>query len=170
MKKLEVNHTPDFIRDIAIALAILWIILIFIICSAIISKLIAMFLSITILLIIIGVGWYIDSRKTIVEYDTEKIKWKWLWLEYTANFSEIDSVYYTIVHERTRYGYNHRFEIVFYLKNSTELRLNDRLQSEDIDNCINGITDDIKLMQLYKFIENIYPEKCSGFVKDNDIY
>ena len=170
MKKLEVNHTPDFIRDIAIALAILWIILMFIICSVIMSKLIAVFLSITILLIIIGVGWYIDSRKTIIEYDTEKVHWKWLWLEYTADFSEIDSVHYTIVHERTRYGYNHRFEIVFRLKNGTTLRLNDSLELEDIDNGINGITDNIKLMQLYRFIEKFYPEKCSGFSKTNYTY
>ena len=169
MKKFEVTHTPDFIRDIAIALAILWIILMFIICSAIMSKLIAVFLSIAILLIIIGIGWYIDSRKTIVEYDSDKIKWKWLWIDYTANFSDVDSVHYTIVHERTRYGYNRRFEIVFCLTDSTELRLNDRLESDDIDNCINGMTDDIKLMQLYRFIENVCPEKCTGFIK-NDTY
>ena len=120
-------------------------------------------------MLILGVSWYIDCRKTIVEYDTEKVHWKWLWIDYTANFSDINSVHYTIVHERTRYGYNHRFEIVFYLKNSKELQLNDRLQSEDIDNCINGITDNIRLMKLYRFIENVYPEKCSGFVKTNDI-
>lgn len=170
MKKFEVTHTPDFIRDIAIALAILWIILMFIICSAIISKLIAVFLSIAILLIIIGIGWYIDSRKTIVEYDTEKVHWKWLWLEYTADFSDLNSVCYTVIHERTRYGYNRRFEIVFCLTDSTELRLNDRLESDDIDNSINGTPDNIKLMQLYRFIENIYPEKCSGFVKSNNIF
>ncbi|MDE6539743.1 MAG: hypothetical protein K2K66_06090 [Ruminococcus sp.] len=146
MKKFEVTHTPDFIRDIAIALSVLWIISIFIICYTIMAKLIAVFLSIAILLIIIGVGWYIDNRKTTVEYDTEKVHWKWLWLEYTANFSEIDSVYYTIVHERTRSGYNRRFEIVFYLKNCEELRLNERLQSEDIENYINCTPDNMKLI------------------------
>ncbi|MDE6425903.1 MAG: hypothetical protein K2K89_07180 [Ruminococcus sp.] len=168
MKKFSINHTPDFLREIAIAFSILWVISIFIICS-LTAKVMAVFLSLTILLLILGVSWYIDCRKTIVEYDTEKVHWKWLWIDYTANFSDIDSVHYTIVHERTRYGYNHRFEIVFYLKNSKELKLNDRLQSEDIDNCINGITDNIRLMKLYRFIENVYPEKCSGFVKTNDI-
>ena len=168
MKKLEVNHTPEFLRDIAIALSVLWLILMFIICS-VMAKLIAVFLSIVILLIIIGIGCYIESRKTTVKYDTDKVKWKWLWLEYTADFCDVDSVHYTIVHERTRYGYNRRFEIVFQLTDSTELRLNDRLESDDIDNCINGITDNIRLMQLYRFIENVYPEKCTGFIK-NDTY
>ncbi|MDE6832718.1 MAG: hypothetical protein K2J39_00495 [Ruminococcus sp.] len=168
MKKLEVNHTPEFSRDIAIALSVLWLILMFIICC-IMTKLIAVFLSIVILLIIIGIGWYIDSRKTTVEYDTNKVKWKWLFLEYTADFNKVDSVHYTIVHERTRYGYTHRFEIVFQLTDSMELRLNDRLELNDIDNSINGVPDNIKLMQLYRFIENVYPEKCTGFIK-NDTY
>ncbi|MBD5158976.1 MAG: hypothetical protein HDT23_01850 [Ruminococcus sp.] len=166
MKKLEVNHTPEFSRDIAIALAVLWVILMFIIC-AVMAKVIAVFLSLVILLIIIGIGWYIDEQKTIVEYDSDKVKWKWFWLEYTADFNNVDSVHYTIVHQRTRYGYNRRFEIVFQLNDSTELRLNDRLNSDDIDDCINGITDNIRLMQLYRFIENVYPEKCTGFIKND---
>lgn len=169
MKKIEVNHTPDCVKGIAIALTFLWVISIFLICS-LTTKEIAMFLSLTILLIIIGVSWYIDCKETIVEYNAEKVNWKWLWIDYTANFSDIDYVHYTIIHERTRYGYNRRFEIVFSLKNSKGLRLNDRLQSEDIDNCINGNPDNIELMQLYKFIENLYPEKCSGFIKNNDTY
>ncbi len=169
MKNFEVNHTPYFMRDIAITLSVIWVILMFIICVSM-AELIAVFLSIIILLIIIGIGCYIESRKTTVECDTEKIKWKWLFLEYTANFSDIESVHYTIVHERTRYGYNRRFEIVFYLTNSTELRLNDRLESDDIDDSISGNNDNIRLMQLYKFIENVCPEKCSGFVKNNDTY
>lgn len=165
MKKIQVNHTPDFIRDIAIALSVLWIIFLFLICS-LMAKGIAVFLSLALLLIIIGIGWYIDCKETIVEYNAEKVHWKWLWIDYTANFSDIDYVHYTIIHERTRYGYNRRFEIVFSLKNSKGLRLNDRLQSEDIDNCINGNPDNIELMQLYRFIENICPEKAQGFIKN----
>ncbi len=166
MKKIEVNHKPEFLNEIAISLSILWVISLFIICS-LMAKLMAVFLSLAILLIIIGIGVYIDSRKTTVECGAEKVRWKWMWLEYTADFSDVDSVHYTIVHERTRYGYNHRFEIVFHLKDSTELRLNDHLEIEDIDNCINGKSDDIQLMQLYKFIENICPEKSEGFIKTN---
>ena len=167
MNKIQVNHTPDFIKGLAIAFAFLWIISTFIICYTM-AKLIAVFLSITILLIIIGVGWCIDYRKTTVEYDAEKIHWKWLWLDYKVNFSDIDSVNYTIIHQRTRYGYNHRFEIVFQLKDCTQSRLNDSLESEDIENCINDNSDNIKLMKLYKFIENIYPEKSGGFIKTSD--
>lgn len=162
MKKIQVIHTPDFVKGIDISLVVLWVMSIFLICS-LTTKKISILLSLTILLIIFGVSWYIDCKETIVEYNAEKVHWKWLWIDYTANFSDIDYVHYTIIHERTRYGYNRRFEIVFSLKNSKGLRLNDRLQSEDIDNCINGNPDNIKLMQLYRFIEKFYPEKTIGF-------
>ncbi|MDE6035101.1 MAG: hypothetical protein K2G36_04245 [Ruminococcus sp.] len=166
MKKLEVNHTPDFITAIVIVLALTWIISIFVFCS-VFEYAITLILSMALLVFIVMIGFIIDEQKTIVEYDIDKVKWKWFRLEYTADFNNLDSVHYTIIHERTRYGYNRRFEIVFQLTDSTELRLNDRLESNDIDDCINGITDNIRLMQLYRFIENVYPEKCTGFIKND---
>ncbi len=162
MKKIQVNHTPNFMKGVAIALSFLWVFFIFYVCYFIPKF--ATLLSIGLLLLIIGISSFIDNRKTNVEYGAEKIHWKWLWIDYTANFSEIKFVHYTIIHEQRRYGgYNHRFEIVFNLKNGTTLRLNDSLALEDIDNCIDGNTDNIKLMQLYRFIEKFYPEKTIGF-------
>ena len=81
-----------------------------------------------------------------------------------VNFEDMDSFYYTIVSERIRGGYIRRFEIGFNVKNS-ELKLNDELKTEDIESSVNGTPDNIKLMQLYKFIENICPEKSEGFIK-----
>lgn len=162
MKKIQVNHTPDFMKGVAIACACLWVIFTFYVCD-IIPKF-AMLLSIGLLLLIVGVASCIDYRKTTVEYDTEKLHWKWLWLNYTINFEDMDSFYYTIISERTRYGYIRHFEIGFNVKNS-KLRLNDRLKTEDIENSISGTPNNIKLMELYKFIENIYPEKSEGFIK-----
>ena len=168
MKKLEVNHTPDFTNAIVIVLAFMWIIPVFVFCIAL-EYATALILSMALLVFIVMIGFIIDEQKTVVEYDSDKVKWKWFRLEYTVDFNNVDSVHYTIVHQRTRYGYNRRFEIVFQLNDSPELRLNDRLNSDDIDDCINGITDNIRLMQLYRFIENVYPEKCTGFIK-NDTY
>lgn len=163
MKEIKVNHTPDFMKPVAIAMIILWVISTVIICYNT-SEVTAMFLSMGILMAILGVAVYIDCTKTIVEYNTETIRWKWLFLTYEVNFKEMESVHYTIVSERTRYGYNRHFEIVFKVKDN-ELQLNNKLNTEDIENSINGTPEDIKLMQLYKFIEGICPEKCSGFVK-----
>ena len=59
------------------------------------------------------------------------------------------------------------FELVFKIKDH-EFKLNDKLKTEDIENSINGSSDNIKLMQLYRFIENIYTEKSKGFVKTGD--
>ncbi|MDE6035102.1 MAG: hypothetical protein K2G36_04250 [Ruminococcus sp.] len=161
MKKFEINNKPTFFGIIVNVLTALWTITFTMGCSIIavlVSDTVA-FISGGILLIILVIGCYIASRTTTVEYGAEKIYWKWLWYDNTVNFSDVKSVRYTIIHERTRYGYNHRFEIVFNLKNGTTLRLNDTIELEDIDNSINGTTDDIKLMQLYKFIEKLYPEK-----------
>lgn len=167
MNKIQVSHTPDFMKEVTIAFAFLWVIFIFSVCSLVPDF--AIFLSLGFLLLIIGISCYIDSKKTTVEYNTEKIHWKWLWFDYTVNFEDMKSFYYTIVSERTRGGYIRRFELIFWLKDS-ELKLNDELKTEDIESAINGITDDIELLQLYKFIENIYPEKAEGFTKTNDIY
>ncbi|MCM1505549.1 MAG: hypothetical protein NC177_00215 [Ruminococcus flavefaciens] len=170
MKEIEVNHTPDFMKWVAIAMFILWIISTVIICYNT-SEAIALLLSLGILIAIIGIAFYIDCTKTVIEYDEEKIRWKWIWITYKVNFKEMESVHYTITSERTRYGgYIRRFEIVFKV-NDDELRLNDNLKIEDIENSINGTPDDIKLMELYKFIESVCPEKSKGFIKtDPEIF
>ena len=93
-----------------------------------------------------------------------KIHWKWLWFSYTVHFNEMESVYYTITTQRTRYGDIRRFEIRFRFKDN-EMKLNDLIQTEDIENCIRGKADEMQLMQLYKFIENVCPDKSKGFVK-----
>lgn len=162
MNKIEVNHTPDFMNGLTILLTLLWGVFTF--CACFIASEIALMLSMGFLFVIIGIALFVDFRKTIVEYDTQKIHWKWLCLDYTLNFADIDSFYYTIVSERTRYGYNRRFEVVFKVNDET-LRLNDRLKTEDIENSISGNSGNIKLMQLYKFIENICPEKSEDFIK-----
>lgn len=167
MNKIQVNHTPDFMKGVTIAFAFLWVILIFIVCG-IIPKF-HVLLSLGFLLVIIGISCYIDSRKTTVEYDTEKIHWKWLWFDYTVNFEDMESFYYTIVSKQTRGGYIRRFEIGFNVKNR-ELKLNDELDTDEIESAVNGVTDDIKLLQMYKFIEDIYPKKAEGFIKTSETY
>ncbi|MDE6672350.1 MAG: hypothetical protein K2K16_09140 [Ruminococcus sp.] len=161
MKKFKVNNESAFFSLIFKTFTVLWAIAFLLLCpviKVIVSKQTA-FISRGILVVILVIGCYIASRQTTVEYGAEKIHWKWLWYDNTVNFSDVKSVHYNVIHERTRYGYNHRFEIVFRLKNGTTLRLNDTLKLEDIDNSIDGSTDDIKLMQLYRFIEKLYPEK-----------
>lgn len=165
MKKIQVNHTPNFIKQVAIASVFLWIIFTFFVCYIIPKS--SLLLSLGLLLFIIGIAFYMDSRKTTVEYDTEKLNWKWLWINYTVNFKNLNSVHYTIVSERMRYGCFRYFELVFKIKDY-EFKLNDKLKTEDIENSINGSSDNIKLMELYRFIENIYPEKSKGFVKTGD--
>ncbi len=161
MKSFKINNESFLFSIIFKAFTVLWTISFLLICPVIkvmVNKQTA-FISRVILLIIFVIGCYIASRPTTVEYGAEKIYWKWLWYDNTVNFGDVKSVHYKVIHERTRYGYNHRFEIVFRLKNGTTLRLNDTLELEDIDNSIDGTTDDIKLMQLYRFIEKLYPEK-----------
>lgn len=164
MKKIEVKHTSDFICIITMisSFVLIYLMLAIFIFLPNIVTLLLFFLSIFLLLVVM----YFNRKKTVVEYNAEKIQWKYFFHSYNVKFSEINHVHYTTIHAHTQSdGYNHRFEIVFNLKNDSTLRLNDSLTGEDIDNCIIGIIDNIKLMQLYKFIENIYPEKAQGFIK-----
>ncbi len=166
MKKFKVSHTPYFIKPITIALTLFWIVAVIVLCNTLAENQ-ALLLLVVLLLVILLIIAFLSLVKTTVEYDTEKIRWKWLRLKYTVNFNEMDSVYYTVVSESTRYGYNRRLEIVFRVKDM-ELKLNDRIETEDIENCINGRVSDVRLMTLYKFIENICPEKAKGFVRSED--
>ena len=186
MKKIEVNHKPYFLDAIFITIYVLWLILLFPITinfgvdlamtakspmenDSIIAF--ASFFPFVILFSIAGIEWCIKSIKTTVEYDIEKVHWEWLFSEHTVNFSDLNSVCYTVIHKRKRYGgYTHRFEMIFKLKDDKELILNDYIELKDIDNSINGTTDNIKLMQLYRLIEAVCPEKCTGFVKNDDIF
>lgn len=159
MEKIQVNHSPaSYAKKFAITFLFLWVIFTLIVINTKYNIL----LSSGFLFIIIGIAIYIDYKKTTVEYDTEKIQWKWLWFEYTVNFKDMTSFYYTIISERTRGGYVRHFEICFIVKNN-EFKLNDLIKTEDIENSINGTPDNIHLMKLFKFIENIYPEKSEGF-------
>ena len=166
MKKIEVNHRPNFVKPITIALVLFWIV-----AAIVLINTLEEIQALALLLLILLAVWLIIAVMTCVwttiEYDSEKISWKWLWLRYTVNFNEMDSVYYTVVSEFTRVGYNSRLEIVFKVKDM-ELKLNDRIETEDIENCINGRSSDVRLMTLYKFIENICPEKAKGFVRADD--
>lgn len=168
MKKFELNQTSDSICSIATVTSVLWIILMF---GAFIEfpNIIIIALTLIVPIFLIAVIIYCMGKKTIVEYNVKKIQWKWLRFTRTVKFNEMQYVYYTIIDKSSRYGHIYRLEIVFTMNNNEKLKLADSLAKEDIDNCINGNSDNIELMQLYKFIENIYPEKCSGFVK-NDTY
>ncbi len=163
MKTIAVKYTPDFMNAAAVSIFIVWIVLTVVICS-VMDQFLAVLLLLVNLFGMIGICFYLDGIKTIVEYDTEKIHWKWLWFSYTVHFNEMESVYYTITTQRTRYDDIRRFEIRFCIKDN-EMKLNDLIQTEDIENCIHGKADEMQLMQLYKFIENVCPEKSKGFVK-----
>ncbi|MBD5158977.1 MAG: hypothetical protein HDT23_01855 [Ruminococcus sp.] len=161
MKSFKINNESAFFSIIFKTFTVLWIISFLLICPVIkvfVNNQTA-FIFRVILLIIFVIGCYVASRTTTVEYGAEKVHWKWLWYDNMVNFSDVKSVRYHVIHEPTRYGYTHRFEMVFRLKNGSTVRLNDSLKSEDIDNIIDSTTDNIKLMQLYRFIEKLYPEK-----------
>ena len=165
MEKIYVKHDPDFMNTAAISaisIVILWLISVFAVYHFTVEF--AMLLSMLSLFILLSICYFLSAIKTVVEYDTEKVRWKWLWLEYTVDLDKMESVHYTIASKFTRYGCIRRFEIVFKTKDR-ELRLNDLIKKEDLEKYIEGKYDDIKLMRLYKFIESACPEKSKGFYK-----
>ncbi|MDE5583363.1 MAG: hypothetical protein K2J08_06640 [Ruminococcus sp.] len=169
MKKFELTQTSDFICSTVMVISVFWVFLmlgVFIQFPNIATIVLMLIVPIFLIAVII----YCMGKKTIVEYNVEKIQWKWLRFTRTVRFNEMQYVYYTIIDKSSRYGHIRRLEIVFTMNNGEKLKLTDNLTTEDIENAVNGSSKNIQLMQLYRFIENIYSEKCSGFVKANDIY
>ena len=164
MEKIKISHYPDFLDILKGTISLLWAVFTFIILIIVSDLDLCYFLSFIFFVITIIINNFLSGIKTIVEYDTETIRYKWLRFKYKINISEIKSVYYTIVN-KTKSRDRH-LEIVFNVRGNI-LKLNDLIKPEDIENCIIGRLEDIELMKLYKFIENICPEKSKGFVKTN---
>ncbi len=168
MKKFELTQTSDFICSTAMVISVFWVFLMLGVFIAF-PNIFIIVLMLIVPIFLIAVIIYCMGKKTIVEYNVEKIQWKWLRFTRTIKFNEMQYVYYTIIDESSRYGHIRRLEIVFTMNNGEKLKLTDILTKEDIENFISGTPDNIRLMQLYKFIENIYPEKSSGFLKTSEI-
>ncbi|MDE6666462.1 MAG: hypothetical protein K2K14_09840 [Ruminococcus sp.] len=167
MKKFELTQTSDFICSTAMVISVFWVFLmlgVFIEFPNISTIVLMLIVPIFLIAVII----YCMDKKTIVEYNVEKIQWKWLRFTRTVKFNEMQYVYYTIIDKSSRYGHIRSLEIVFTMNNGEKLKLTDILTKEDIENFISGTPDNIRLMQLYKFIENIYPEKSNGFIKTSN--
>ncbi len=162
MKKIEVNHYPDVLYILNGTIALLWALFTFTILIILSDLHLCFVLSFIFMFITIDICHFLSGIKTIVEYDTETIRYKWLRFKYTVNLSEIKSVYYTIVNKTK--SRDRCLEIVFNVHGNI-LKLNDLIKRDDIEKCISGRCEDIELMKLYKLIENICPEKSKGFVK-----
>lgn len=161
MKKFELTQTSDFICSTATVISVLWVLLMFGV-FLVFPNIFVIVLMVIVPIFLIAIIIYCIGKKTIVEYNVEKIQWKWIRFTRTVRFSEMKYVYYTIIDQSSRYGHIRRLEIVFTMNNSEKLKLTDNLVKEDIENCISGTPDNIRLMQLYRFIEKFYPEKAIG--------
>lgn len=161
MKKFKLTQTSDFICSTATVISVLWVLLMFGVFMEF-PNIATIVLMLIVPIFLIAVIIYCMGKKTIVEYNVEKVQWKWLRFTRTVKFNEMQYVYYTIIDQSSRYGHTRRLEIVFTMNNGEKLKLTDNLTTEDIKNCINGTPDNIRLMQLYRFIEKFYPEKASG--------
>lgn len=161
MKKFELTQTSDFICSTTTVISILWV---FFMSTVLIdfTNIFTIVLTFIVPIFLIAVIIYCMGKKTIVEYNVEKIQWKWLRFTRTVKFNEMQYVYYTIIDKSSRYGHIRRLEIVFTMNNGEKLKLADNLTTEDIENCISGTPNNIRLMQLYRFIEKFYPEKAMG--------
>ncbi|MCM1315958.1 MAG: hypothetical protein NC040_06600 [Muribaculaceae bacterium] len=161
MKKFELTQTSDSICSTATLISIFWVILMFGVFVEF-PNISTIVLMLIVPIFLIAVIIYCMGKKTIVEYNVEKIQWKWFRFTRTVKFNEMQYVYYTIIDQSSRYGHIRRLEIVFTMNNGEKLKLTDSLTKEDIENCISGTPNNIRLMQLYRFIEKFYPEKASS--------
>ena len=96
------------------------------------------------------------------------IECKWQFLKWKIDIEKYHSVMYTLKYNSIhRKGHEYSFEIIFYgdkEKPFSEKRLKTLLDHNTAERCIQHRYDDAELMQVYRYIENNYPEKAKGYI------
>ncbi|MBR2284043.1 MAG: hypothetical protein IJ874_06450 [Ruminococcus sp.] len=121
------------------------------------------------ILLYAGAFGLLDTAKTCVEWDAEKMCITYLKCTRTIRFDDIKQVSYTVYSEnRGRAGKQQRLELMFVLDNADneEYFLNDKLDDDDIGKVISG-SGSFPLMKLYSFVADNWTEKAGGYQKSD---
>lgn len=93
------------------------------------------------------------KRPTVVNADTEKLRYRHIFGEHTIPYSDIKKIVCEPYTVRERYTSTQRIKLVITLNNDDEYELNDCVNTEDmISDRLKNRETDIPLMRLYEFI------------------
>ena len=165
MKKLKVSYTPPLAIIISV---LIWAAVV----CAVVYFTDGIWLPIGILL---GLAAYVafSNMGTTVEFGSGSvINCKYLFYKWNINLENIENFSYSIgSHLAGPHSYS--FDVCFhYNENGVKdyYKLNTKIGREDIRRCMDGESSKLEIMQIYRYVERLYPEKAKGFVQPESIF
>lgn len=166
MKKLKVTYTPPFAIKISV------LILVVIICAEVhFFGEVGLYIG-----ILIGLAAYciMCKKGTIVEFGNGSIiKCRYFFYKWDIDLEKIDRFSYSIESHLARGGPRYTFDIKFYYsENDVEdyYKLNTSIGREEILKCMEGGVHKLNILQIYRYAENLCPEKAGGYVESSSIF
>ena len=103
--------------------------------------------------------------KTTVRFgEGSIIKCQWLFLFWRINLDKYNAVTYKLVSNRTRGGGTYySLQLMFYVDAEHFKCLSEGLEQHIAEDCIRRNFDRTKLIKLYRYIEQNYPDKAKGY-------
>ena len=107
----------------------------------------------------VAVSLLLEATDTEIAFDSSQLRLTWLRHESVTEWSSVDSVNYTI----RKIGLNRGAPrlVLTISADGTEIRLNEKLSP---DARLSHRLDGMELMELYRFVEQTFPDKAAGFV------
>lgn len=113
---------------------------------------------------------YMSFKMTVVRYDEKRISWKWFWVKYDIDMSEVKSFSYAFKWYKHRKYREIWAELRFKVgtgENSWNYVCLRAIADNVYDKQANGImgAEDSEISEIYNFLAVHYPEKAKGEVK-----
>lgn len=174
MKTVYVNHKPWWIGYLLGTAAVVLLLISF--SAAMLSEAhpwrkAAAVVSVIIMIMVIIAGIIIDNSETEVKCLEDKLECRLLSARWEIDLTKLDTLSYTVTGHRSRYGSWHTVDLIFrYGRDSAceEKSLEIKISSDDVGECLAGRIEKIPAMQIYRWVEELYPEKAAGYIKNRE--
>lgn len=105
--------------------------------------------------------------ETVVVYGRKNvIRCRWLFIIWEIDISRMKYFIYTIEPHHVRGGTAYTFNVEFAFGGKygeSRKCLRTRIDADELSECMQGSVENMRLMPLYRFVEECYPEKAMGY-------
>ena len=164
MKKVKVTYTPSIVYIIS---AMIWATVMLVIATLLneIFIYIGALAGLAALL-------YIYYQGTVVEFGEGKIiRCRSLFYKWKIDLERIDTFSYTVRKYTARGGVRHMMVIMFYhsMRGINDCyKLTSFIGENDMKKLMRNEADKLDIIQIYKYAENLYPDKAKGYTDKED--
>lgn len=164
MKKISIRHIPKCVDIAMVVLGIMIVATSFSLKGTEKPKLSdAIYLIGISALFFAGIILAVTVRTTVKFGEGSIIRCRWLFLFWKIDLDQVVSVSYTLRSYMTRGGgRSYCFDLFFYTASEKYKRLTEHLNYQVAEDCIRRKYDNVQLIQLYRYIEEIAPDKAIG--------